>query len=31
LHKESGLKTSIIQVIAFIFGILIMAGLLFFG
>ncbi len=31
LHKHSGLKTSVIQVLAFILGILIMAGMLFFG
>jgi zinc and cadmium transporter len=31
LHKHSGIKSSVIQVIAFIIGILIMAGLLVFG
>lgn len=31
LHKESGLKSSIFQVIAFVIGILIMASLLVFG
>ena len=31
LHKDSGLKTSIIQIITFILGILVMAGLLVLG
>jgi zinc and cadmium transporter len=31
LHKESGIKTSIIQVVSFIIGILIMASLLVLG